>query len=249
MGGYACAETGFVMIKTGLVIIRWPFLNAISEDEENFWVGICVLSCLSNDRIIMFSLNRTRRLLKFKKSRLAPRRTPLELRLDPREMVVPVLGQKCKVLAEAEGQRMPGCYLADAVLRVNFSTLPHPALIVAETGLELALWFKRQAVQYFRERADFWARQAGVSYRQIIVVNPEKRWGSCNHCDDIRLSWRLMFLPPDIIDYVIAHEICHVKQKNHAPVFWAEVAKIIPDWKQKRLILREWERELMKSGL
>lgn len=110
-----------------------------------------------------------------------------------------------------------------------------------ETQTEFTLWCKRQARRIFRERLDYWAKRLGVAYGRMTVSSPTRRWGSCSHRDDIRLNWRLVILPPEILDYVVAHELCHVRHKNHSRDFWNFLASVMPDCTKRRKALRAWE--------
>lgn len=135
-----------------------------------------------------------------------------------------------------------GCFLDGEALVVN---LPEGGLSLAsqqeETKLELSLWYKKQARRVFQERLGFWAERLGVGYKRLVVSSASKRWGSCNARGDIRLNWRLIMTPPDLLDYVAVHELCHIRYKNHAAVFWRFVASVMPDYKERRKRLRSWE--------
>ncbi len=104
--------------------------------------------------------------------------------------------------------------------------------------LEILLWLKKRAKVKFQKRMDMWAARLGVRYQKMVIANAERRWGSCSVDDVIRLSWRLIMAPLPILDYVIVHELSHVKNKNHGPQFWAQVASVMPDYKNRRKHLR-----------
>ena len=74
---------------------------------------------------------------------------------------------------------------------------------------------------------------------------PTGRWGSCNSQGDIRLHWRLILCPLPILDYVVVHELCHIKNKNHGPKFWAQVATMMADWQERRKALHHIGEALM----
>lgn len=73
---------------------------------------------------------------------------------------------------------------------------------------------------------------------RLALTQARTRWGSCNSRGDIRLNWRLIHLPLTLIDYVVAHELAHIKEMNHGPRFWALVETMYPDWKTAKSTLR-----------
>lgn len=108
-----------------------------------------------------------------------------------------------------------------------------------EVRLEIQLWMKKRAKAKLQKRTDTWAEKLGVTYRKLVISNPERRWGSCNVQNVIRLNWRLVMAPLPLIDYVAAHELCHVIHKNHSPRFWQFLATAMPDYKARRKRLRQ----------
>ncbi|MDD3182105.1 MAG: SprT family zinc-dependent metalloprotease [Alphaproteobacteria bacterium] len=124
-------------------------------------------------------------------------------------------------------------------------TLPNdvsPECWQAELKTELTLWYKKQARRVFAERMTYWAAQMAVSPSRLIITNPARRWGSCSVKDEIRLNWRLIMASPDILDYVIVHELCHIPHKNHGKRFWALVERFTPNAKKTRQQLRNFEK-------
>jgi len=78
-----------------------------------------------------------------------------------------------------------------------------------------------------------------ISVGRIAIRNQKSRWGSCSKKGNLNFNYKLVFMPPEIRDYVIVHEICHVKEFNHGRGFWSLVAETVPDWKKLRKSLRE----------
>ncbi|MFZ6726834.1 YgjP-like metallopeptidase domain-containing protein [Undibacterium sp. MH2W] len=100
-------------------------------------------------------------------------------------------------------------------------------------------WFQQQAKKEFQQRLPGFAEQLQVRYQKISLTSARTRWGSCTSEGNIRLNWRLIHFSPSIIDYVIAHEVAHLREMNHSPQFWATVAAIYPDYETARQALRQ----------
>jgi len=100
-------------------------------------------------------------------------------------------------------------------------------------------WYRKQAKSYIPARTSRFAEKMGLSYRSIKINGAKKRWGSCSSAGNLNFTWRLMMAPPEMIDYVIVHELCHLKEPNHSRAFWDRVGAVIPDYRQKRRWLRE----------
>ena len=97
----------------------------------------------------------------------------------------------------------------------------------------------RQAKEVLPGKVAHYAAIVGVDYGRIFVRNQKTRWGSCSAKGNLNFNCQLMRLPEEIVDYVVVHELCHRKEMNHSPRFWAEVERILPDYKVRRLWLRE----------
>ena len=107
-------------------------------------------------------------------------------------------------------------------------------------------WIAQQATQHYTARMNHFASLLGVTWRSLALTNANTRWGSAKADGAIRLHWRLMQFSPEVIDYVVAHELSHLHELNHSPRFWATVASVLPDYevRQKQLkaqVLPPWE--------
>ena len=105
-------------------------------------------------------------------------------------------------------------------------------------------WYIDKATTYLNRRSEYWANKIGVNYSSITIKKYKSKWGDCNSIKGISYNWRIMLAPQSIIDYVVIHELCHLKHMNHSKEFWALVAKYCPDWKDKRSWLKEHSRAL-----
>ena len=103
----------------------------------------------------------------------------------------------------------------------------------------------RQARQTIPEHAAHFAPLVGVTYGRITIRNQRTRWGSCSAKGNLNFNCLLMKAPPEVLDYVVVHELCHRLEMNHSPRFWAQVERVLPDYKVSRKWLREHGNELM----
>ena len=90
----------------------------------------------------------------------------------------------------------------------------------------------------FETKTKKYAAQMNVTYGRITIRNQQTRWGSCSSKGNLNFNYRLFFLPEELRDYVIVHELAHRRQMNHSKLFWAEVEKVLPDYKVRRQALK-----------
>lgn len=87
-------------------------------------------------------------------------------------------------------------------------------------------------------KTDYWAKIMGVTHTGVCITRAQKRFGSCSPTNHIAYSYRLMAYPEDVIDYVVVHELAHIRHKNHSADFYAFVARFLPDYKRREAILK-----------
>ena len=97
----------------------------------------------------------------------------------------------------------------------------------------------KQAKKAIPLKVAAWAPKVGVTYGQIAIRKQKTRWGSCSSKGNLNFNCLLMLCPPEVLDYVVIHELCHRKEMNHSPRFWAEVEKLDPDYKAHRQWLKD----------
>jgi hypothetical protein len=100
-------------------------------------------------------------------------------------------------------------------------------------------WYRRQALRVMSERAEAYAVSYGFDFSRIKITSARKRWGSCGHNGNLSFAWRLVMAPQPVIDYVVVHELAHLKHRNHSRRFWNKVASILPDFRQQEDWLEE----------
>lgn len=88
-------------------------------------------------------------------------------------------------------------------------------------------------------RTAYFAKIMGVTPKSVKITSAKKRFGSCSGQNGICYSWRLMLYPKEAVDYVVVHELAHIRQKNHSPAFYREIEKILPDYKARAKLLKD----------
>jgi predicted metal-dependent hydrolase len=120
-------------------------------------------------------------------------------------------------------------------LRVSVAQAASPAQIRDA----VQAWLMQQAKANFIQRLNHFAPQLGVSWKKLSLSNASTRWGTAGADGAIRLNWRLIHFKQDIIDYVVVHELSHLRVMNHSPLFWDTVRAVVPDYAQRRAQLKD----------
>jgi predicted metal-dependent hydrolase len=168
-------------------------------------------------------------------------------------VVLPYLGDQLQVVldssaalkknsAQFEGAKEEGSVLP--------ATPTQPLLHTLRLGLPLnaeppqirdavQAWLMRQAKALFVERLNHFAPQLGVQWQRVSLSSAATRWGSASANGAIRLNWRLVHHKREVIDYVVAHELSHLRVMDHSPRFWETVQSVMPDYAQRRRVLKD----------
>ncbi len=93
---------------------------------------------------------------------------------------------------------------------------------------------KIKALDFTKERMEYYNKFYNFSYKKIFIKNHKSRWGSCSIRNNLNFNYRIIFLPQELADYIVVHELCHLKEMSHSRKFWDLVEKIFPDYKEKR---------------
>lgn len=165
----------------------------------------------------------------------------------PRELVsgeaFRYLGRQCRLRVHA------GAPVRPITLRGGWLELPVPEDLTADESRSYARaalidWYTARARERLPAWAAIWAERLGVTYREVLVTNQEKRWGSCAN-GVVRLNWRIVQAPRALVDYVIAHELTHLRHDDHSPAFWSALGRALPDYDERRARLRGLGPELI----
>jgi predicted metal-dependent hydrolase len=100
-------------------------------------------------------------------------------------------------------------------------------------------WYKREAKEKIFGRINYYSHRLHLFPRGIRITNAKSRWGSCSRDNRLSFSWRIIMASLTIIDYILIHELAHIREKNHSKRFWTYLGSILPDYKKNRLWLKE----------
>lgn len=103
----------------------------------------------------------------------------------------------------------------------------------------IELWYREEGLKIIRERVDYYSKFYPLTPRSIKVKAQKRRWGSCTYYNDLLFNWRCIMAPIGVIDYIVVHEMTHMIHKNHSRSYWEAVAKVMPDYEDKKRWLKE----------
>lgn len=140
-------------------------------------------------------------------------------------------------------RRDPRRRAAEYKAGILYIALPAPE-DEAAVAHKVLQWYRKQALTDFSRRLELLSAKLGVAVPRLFLSNAKSRWGSCNSKAEVRLNWRLIQAPPHIINYVVAHELAHLKEMNHSTKFWAVVERICPDYLKAERELKQLSVQL-----
>ncbi len=152
--------------------------------------------------------------------------------------VIPYLGRNLEVVRRQNLGNTDSVRLEQNRLVVTLGSAS------SELNLLLEQWYRMQAARLINKSANELSAQLGLSYNQLTIRGQKTRWGSCSHRGNLSFNWRLMMAPEPVIDYVIIHELAHLREMNHSKRFWELVAEHCPRWRKHKKWLKNHEAEL-----
>ncbi|MEO8768255.1 MAG: SprT family zinc-dependent metalloprotease [Nitrosospira sp.] len=155
------------------------------------------------------------------------------------ESVFPLLGEPWRLAAAPTGvMRMTRATIKGDVEERQLK-LPLPSVLTARQIEKIVMeWYRDQALTCYSERIAFYADKLGVARPQLRLSRAKTLWGSCNSRGVVHLHWRLIQMPLNLVDYVVAHELSHLIEMNHSPAFWRTVGHVYPDYVAARKELK-----------
>ena len=211
------------MIQPDEIIRSHRKTLAISIDPFGRLIVRAPKSC-SEERIFAFLLKKERWILQ-KKSQTAG----AGMRLPPEDLhgyEFMLLGKNCRISLTEQRN-------------VLFDEESYTLYLPRKNAKQrLIKWLKENAKRIFTIVTERRAKEMGISFQSVEISSAKGKWGSCSYDNKIRYAYRLIYAPKEMIEYVVVHELSHVRHKNHSALFWAEVARYMPDWKNRRKWLK-----------
>jgi len=132
----------------------------------------------------------------------------------------------------------------EVLIKEDFMEVYIPRGLPAEIGKQviketLIKWYRQRFAETAKEKLEKYSKQLRTAPCKTMIKSQKTRWGSCSKKGNINLNWRLIMAPDNIIDYVIVHELCHLKVMNHSKDFWNLVKSVLPDYPERRKWLKE----------
>jgi len=151
---------------------------------------------------------------------------------------IPYLGLDLE-LVQQEDHQVDSIFLQGNRLAIS-PDLFHNGLL--EPALEQ--WYRGEAARLITEKADRLGLQMGINYRRIGIRGQKTRWGSCSRKKNLSFNWKLIMAPEPVVEYVVIHELLHLKEMNHSKKFWELVARYCPGWREHKKWLKQHEADL-----
>lgn len=161
-------------------------------------------------------------------------RRRLRITVKPGGQVVVSAGKHMPILLINGFVRRHQAWIERAVLKLK----NRPVSILKRHDPAEYKRLKKSAMKLVEERLAHFNQHYQFGWKRISIRNQKSQWGSCSKSGTLSFNYKLVLVPPELADYVIVHELCHVQQMNHSAHFWALVNKTVPDWRGRRRALR-----------
>lgn len=156
------------------------------------------------------------------------------------DAIFPLLGEPWRLATTAVGIMQMIRIAANPGIEARQLKLPLPSAITAPQIEAVVMeWYRNQALTCFSERIELYADKLSVALPRLRLSRATTLWGSCNVHGVVHLNWRLIQMPLHLVDYVVAHELSHLIEMNHSPMFWQTVERVYPGYRAARKELKQ----------
>ena len=153
---------------------------------------------------------------------------------------IPYLGRNVRLIVEPSDGSMPEVRFDHWSFRISVPERLDEPNRYDETRKVVVQWYRRQASQRLPRTVELWRKRMGwPGALEVLVRDQRQRWGSCAPDGTLRFNWRVVMLEQPLIEYVVVHELAHLKVSSHSAEFWALVSSLLPDAQQRRQLLLE----------
>ena len=229
-----------------------PFPEDISYDYDvvHCWFYVIVSSCFTIKTFIDHKLNTKEVINSFMEVRLIrSNRKTLAIQVNPDLSITvraPRYASKREIDRIVEKNE---AWIHKHIEKIKKNKAEYDALNIKKITPEEIKTLAEQALKLIPQRVEYFARQVGVDYGRITIRNKKTHWGSCSSKGNLNFNCLLMLAPAEILDYVVVHELCHRKEMNHSKAFWAEVEKVLPDYRESVQWLKEKGSLIMRRNI
>ncbi len=164
----------------------------------------------------------------------------LQRGLNEEKGVLTYLGRELKITLKQTSGSVEKAVLEDSRLALYLN-----AEISQNAAVEQ--WLRSMAEEVIAAKAQKLGAFLGIRYCKLTIISARKRWGSCSSKGNLSFNWKLIMAPEEVIDYVVAHEVCHLVELNHSKRFWHLVEQCCPEWRLQRKWLRKHQMEIMAA--
>ena len=161
---------------------------------------------------------------------------------EPNKAFIP--GEKFLYLGESYPLEIGDTHPKGISLKLSFGKFLIDQGHAAKAKDLFTQWYKREAKERIEERVHYFSNRLQLVPKGLKITGAKHRWGSCSRDNRLSFSWRIIMAPLRIIDYVLIHELVHIKEKNHSKRFWTSLETILPDYRKHRFWLKENEHRL-----
>lgn len=148
-------------------------------------------------------------------------------------------GEKVELVVRPCVQKRPTIKVREDKMMITLHSQVPKAKGVELVKKTIEKFYRQKAEEVIHDRLQHYNEIYGFKYNKVTLRNQQTRWGSCSSKGNLNFNWRLIMAPIEVIDYVVVHELCHLKEMNHSRRFWALVEKTFPDHKKWRKWLKE----------
>ena len=148
-------------------------------------------------------------------------------------------GEKVDLIVNPSDKKRPTIKIRDdqMLITLHRSISKTDGVVAVKKAIES--FYRKKAEEVIHDRLQFFNEHYQFKYNRVTLRNQKTRWGSCSHLKNLNFNWRLIMAPIEVIDYMVVHELCHLKEMNHSKRYWNLVAVTIPNHKTVRKWLRE----------